>query len=359
MSACPRPTVSIIIKALNEERRIAGAIESALAALKEVDGEVILADSASTDATIEIARQYPVKIVRMNRIEDRSCGAGAQLGFQYSSGSYLCLMDADMRLHPGFVPTAIRLLQTDPALAGVGGIIIERETSNTEFAQRATRRDSDRQPGPVTRLDCSGVYRRSAIESIGYLTDRNLHAGEELDLAARLDVRGWRLARIAVPAIDHYGHAGSAFGLLLCRFRSKISFGMGELLRAAIGKPHFWFIVRNDQKLLLTIMVAGWWSAMLGMPLLLGSKAAVLGVTTVFLFPVLVMAVRWRSLPKGLYSVAAWNVFAASFWPGFLRSRVPPTNWIESTVVEETGPRSSADQKGKSAPLLAESVRAV
>jgi cellulose synthase/poly-beta-1,6-N-acetylglucosamine synthase-like glycosyltransferase len=42
-------TVSIIIKALNEERHIASAIESALAALREIDGEVILADGGSTD----------------------------------------------------------------------------------------------------------------------------------------------------------------------------------------------------------------------------------------------------------------------------------------------------------------------
>ena len=45
----PRPIVSIIIKALNEERHVASAIESALAALDGMEGEIILADSASTD----------------------------------------------------------------------------------------------------------------------------------------------------------------------------------------------------------------------------------------------------------------------------------------------------------------------
>ena len=57
------PLVSIIIKALNEERRIALAIESALAALSGIDGEVILADGGSTDRTLEIAREYPIVIV--------------------------------------------------------------------------------------------------------------------------------------------------------------------------------------------------------------------------------------------------------------------------------------------------------
>ena len=55
MFETPRPTVSIIIKALNEERGIAAAFESALAALPELGGEVILADCASNDRTVEIA----------------------------------------------------------------------------------------------------------------------------------------------------------------------------------------------------------------------------------------------------------------------------------------------------------------
>src|SRR4051794_30581053 len=102
------PTVSIIIKAFNEEKRIALAIESALAALEDVDGEIILADCASTDSTVQIARGYPIKIVQLDNIDDRSCGTGAQLGFQYSGGRYVYLLDGDMQLSRGFLPVAIR-----------------------------------------------------------------------------------------------------------------------------------------------------------------------------------------------------------------------------------------------------------
>src|ERR1041385_4468258 len=117
-----RPKVSVVIKALNEEAHIAVAIESAIAALEDMDGEIILADSLSTDRTVEIASTYPIKIVSLDRGEDRSCGAGGQLGYQYSSGDYICLIDGDMRLHPSFLAAAIRHLELVPALAGVGGI---------------------------------------------------------------------------------------------------------------------------------------------------------------------------------------------------------------------------------------------
>ncbi|RVN16485.1 glycosyltransferase, partial [Sinorhizobium meliloti] len=52
-------TISIIIKTLNEEKRIAATVESALAALQDTGGEVIIADSGSCDRTVEIASQYP------------------------------------------------------------------------------------------------------------------------------------------------------------------------------------------------------------------------------------------------------------------------------------------------------------
>src|SRR4029077_20974279 len=98
--------------ALNEERYIAAAIESALTAMKGIPGEIILADSASTDRTIEIAKQYPIRIVQMTRAEDRSCGAGAQLGFQYSSGRYVWLVDGDMELRPHFLSAAVQFLDS-------------------------------------------------------------------------------------------------------------------------------------------------------------------------------------------------------------------------------------------------------
>src|SRR6185369_5426925 len=122
-----RPRVSILIKALNEETNIAEAIESAIAALDGVSGEIILADSLSTDLTIEIAKRYPIRIVRLARATDRSCGIGAQLGYQYSLGDYICLMDGDQRLYRGFIAAAIERLDAEQTLAGVGGVIVECE----------------------------------------------------------------------------------------------------------------------------------------------------------------------------------------------------------------------------------------
>jgi Glycosyl transferase family 2 len=332
----PILTVSIIIKALNEERHIGAAIESGLAALKGMRGEVILADSASADRTIDIARRYPIKIVQLTNIEDRSCGAGAQLGFQYSKGRYVWLVDGDMEMKPGFLASAIQFLESHPDVAGVGGMLTEHETSNLEYVKRRANEYSIRRPGLVTRLDGGGLYRRAAIESVGYLTDRNIHGSEELELGARLIARGWRLARLPLPDVDHHGHSGSAYRLLWRRLVSGVSFADGEVVRAAIGQPHLRTILRTKrQMLVLLALVHAWWLCLVVTPLLAGGWSGVLAAVLLGAFPFAVMALRFRSLAIGFYSVVAWQIFALGFWPGLLRRRVAPTDWIASTVVQE------------------------
>ncbi len=337
MITTPRVTVSIVIKALNEERHIATAIESALAALENISGEVILADSASTDRTIEIAEKYPIKIVRMSRVGDRSCGAGGQLGYQYCCGEYVCIIDGDMRLYRDFLASAIRYLESNPEVAGVGGMIIELEKDNFEYVKRAARDDPDRRPGIVTRLDCGGVYRRAAIETVGYFTDRNLHGTEELELGVRLRAKGWTLARINRPAIDHYGHTGDAFRLLHRRWTSQMAFSVGEVLRSSLGQPHFQRFLRQAKgELFLLAAVHAWWLCLLATPFIIGGPLLAGGViATLGLTPFAVMSVRCHSISLGIYSVTAWKVYALGIWPGLLQRRVDPTEWITSTTIRE------------------------
>ena len=336
-----RPNISIAIKALNEESRIAAAIESAMATLEamhgQIVGEIVLADSASTDRTVEIAAKYPIKIVTLLHPADRSCGAGVQLAYQYSAGDFICLIDGDMVLHPGFVPAALDFLAANPQYAGVGGLIVERETRNIEYIKRARDPNSDLLPGEVTRLDCGGVYRRAAIETVGYLGDRNLHGSEELELGARLRAQGWKLARIPVEAIDHHGHGGSGYTLLGRRWTSRFAFSTGEILRAAFATPAFPLVLRKLRwELFLFAAVHAWWLCVIVAGFLAESFAGALAAVTALAFvPFLIMALRCRSLRTGIYSATAWNVYAAGLWPGLLHHRTDPAAWIDSAVIRD------------------------
>lgn len=327
-------TVSVVIKALNEEEKIALTIESALRAISNINGEVILADSHSIDRTVEIASRYPVRIVKLSRPEDRCCGVGGQLGYQVSLGAYVWIVDGDMELSEGFIEDAISCLEKDPRLAGVSGRIVEKNLESLEFRARLLRAPENLQPGFVDRLDGGGVYRRSAIESVGYFTNRNMHSYEEYELAARLRARGWLLMRIPADAVFHFGHRTEAFALLLRRWKTGYVRGVGELLRSSMGKPHFSLVLCEIRELRLYGAVVLWWIALFGLTAFDLSENRGAGVTLlVALLPFAVMAIKKRSFLTAVYSVISWNFYAAGLIHGLMKRQLPPCNRVDGEMV--------------------------
>ena len=325
--------VAVIIKALNEEDRIGEAIESALAAVTPYHGQVILADSASTDRTVEIARRYPILIAELSDPEDRSCGVGAQLGYQSSDSDYLYVMDGDMILKADFFAAAIAFLDREPAVAGVGGIIREQLFENLEFRNRSRRiQKNPPKIGKVDRLNGGALYRRRAIESVGYLTDRNLKSYEEFDLGSRLRAKGWQLVCLDIVATDHYGHTTNAYRLLWNRVKSGYASGIGQVLRAGVvdGRTKDLFRGLREIRLWLAVILA--WIVVL-LVLVLG-LVGIPAIAAVALVATGTVAFQRRSIASGVYSIVNWNVTAGCFLAGLFFPRKSPLERIPSTVEE-------------------------
>lgn len=328
-------SLTIGIKALNEERHIAASIQSALQAAAPFGGEVILADSGSTDRTLDIARQFPIRIVQFADPRERSCGAGAQLAYQHATGDYFYLLDGDMVLDPGFMADGLAYLDTHPDVAGVGGLVCEVNTVAHEFQIRAdTRSDAHWQPGPVDRLDCGGLYRTSAIRACGYFADRNLHAFEEFELAARLHSRGWRLARIDRKAVDHFGHVAGGYSLLWRRLRSGYAGAAGEVLRAALGRRHLPIVLRRLSHLRHALVVIAWWLFLVVCTLVPAWRPALVPLLAA---PLLLLWWRRRSLRLGLFSFASWNAGALGFVRSLFTRRIAPGTAIRSIDLSQPG----------------------
>lgn len=326
--------LTIGIKALNEERHIGMALASAVAAARPFGGEVILADSGSSDRTIEIAKAFPVTIVQLANLADRSCGAGAQMAFQEARGEYFYLLDGDMELNADFLQAAMAYLDAHPDIAGVGGLMVEKHIEGPRFQifSKTINTDANWLPGIVDHLSGGGLYRAAAVRGAGYFADRNLHSFEEFDLAARLQSRGWTLARIDLHAINHYGHRVGGYRLLWRRIRSGYSGGAGEVLRGAIGQPHLPVVLAKLSHLRHGAVVIAWWAALL---LCLALPIAAWLVPVMLLAPIGLLSVRRGSVGLGLYSFAAWNVNALGLIAGFFRKRVPPMTPLETVSLSE------------------------
>ena len=323
--------ISIIIKALNEEKNIERAIKSSLNALKGFSGEVILADSLSTDKTIQIAKKYKVKIVQLMNACDRSCGIGPQLGFQESSGKYVYILDGDMEIEKEFLKKAIAILEKESKLAGIAGTVKEMRTVNMVFQRR--KEANDKPIGNVDRLEMGGLYKRAALLDVGYFSNRNLHAYEEAELGFRLMSKKWSLQRIDVPAVKHYGYDTTSFGAFKRRWKTKYARGGGEFLKSAIGKPYFFKVCWH---LKLYLWVIKWWVVLIASLALVGVIPWLLKWFLIASVAFLVLFfLKKRNIKKFAFSLVSWHYSAAGIVWGLFSPHKDPAMRIPCKVIKK------------------------
>ncbi len=327
------PLLSITIKTYNEAEKIALAIESALAAAKEIPGpvEIVIADSLSTDQTVEIASRYPVRVVQFANRQDCGCGAGVQLGYQHSSGAFVYILDGDMEMLPGFLGAAYRTMAEDGKIGGVAGLLEDTQVVNQMDRYRKKNKASSH-PGELACLNGGGLYRREAIEAAGgYAANRNLKAYEEADLGFRLGAKGWKLLRLPIPAVRHTGHSVGTIELLRRHWRSRRAMAAGVLLRAAAGQP--WW--RGPVRILIhPLALTAWW-LMLIAALAAGLSGVAIGLVAILAAVLVALAYKKRDPAHAATSLMLWHYAAAGILAGFCYRQIPPETPIASRLLHE------------------------
>jgi len=178
------PFVSVVIPLHNDAESIAAAVGSCLT--QEYPGrlEVIIAEGASTDGS----RSAAAAVARENSrvlIVDNPAGttaAGLNRAIRAGSGSVIVRCDARSVLPPGYVRTAIELLDKTGA-ATVGGMQVPEGESplqraialamSSPLGAGDARFRIGGEPGPADTVYL-GVFRRGFIEPLGLFDERFL-----------------------------------------------------------------------------------------------------------------------------------------------------------------------------------------
>lgn len=323
--------VAIVIKALNEEKHIKKSVESAVKAVEPFSGIVILADSGSTDKTLDIASLYPIHIVQLANRNERCCGIGAQLGYQFLDCDYVYILDGDMEIDTSFLSAAIAHLEHNPKLGGVAGMVEEFGGGNYEFESRKAQSDG-RVMGIQNELDMGGLYRGSALKAIGYMTNRNLHSYEEKELGLRVREAGYLLERINIPAIKHYGKTDDSISLLWKRWKSHHIDGPGEWMRANVGNARFFHIAFMFKQFWLVVF--SWALIVAGVLLLPFSSAVFVFSLCVQLIFVLRFLWKNKSMKNGLIGYLNINFYAAGMLRGLSVPHKDPASNIDYLIIK-------------------------
>ena len=236
------PFVSVVVPVWNGERTIGDCLASILRAeYPEERREVIVVDNASTDRTVEIIAQHPVRCVYE---PERGPSAARNRGIAVSGGEIVAFIDADciattrwlQELAGGFA---------DGETSAVAGEMVAYPPSTPAERYHAMYKSrwqasalSLSRPFAVT---ANVAFRRETFEKIG-LFDARLRTAEDKDFGWRFFDAGLKLVYNERALVFHR-HRPTGWGL----FRQHVMWGYGAaLLHQKYGLP--WSVGKELRK---------------------------------------------------------------------------------------------------------------
>ena len=197
-----RPPCSIVIRSFNEQEHI-GRLLSGIFQQTLSDPEVILVDSGSTDATLNIASRYPLKIVSIEP-EEFSFGRSLNRGCMLARSEHIVICSA--HVYPVYKDWLARLLGPfcDPEVALTYGKQRGNEVTRYSEHQLFTQwfpSDSATHRASFFCNNANAAIRRDLWKQIPY--DEDLTGLEDLDWAKRATARGFKIAYVSEAEIVH------------------------------------------------------------------------------------------------------------------------------------------------------------
>jgi hypothetical protein len=250
--------MSVILPALNEEEAIPHVVRDLRTHLP-ADGEIIVVDDGSTDATAEIAEQLGVIVCRHENNQGK--GAAMSTGVAAATGNRLVFMDADATYPAAAVPRLVRELDEHDIVRGERPL----NSENIPRVNRLGNRVFNRLLASFHQLEgedlMSGLYamtreayKRLGLESAGF--------DIEVEIGIKAKQRGLRLGTVS---IDYHPRIGS-------KKLRPVRDGVNIMMRAAgiaiLYSPTVTFIIPG-----LLMVILGFLGAVLlsGGPLVIGS----------------------------------------------------------------------------------------
>jgi glycosyltransferase involved in cell wall biosynthesis len=194
--------LSIVVIGLNEELHLYDCLDAVLRYKPNgYDLEVFYVDSGSTDASVKIAGMFPqVRLLQLSSSQP-SAAQGRNMGLKHSRGSFVQLIDGDSVIQPGWMDSAIAILERTTDIACVFGQCIEMYPQQSIY-MRASALDWYIPPGDYRLCGGNAMWRTSVITAHGFF-DESLQLGEEPDLCYRVRQGGGRVVCIDAPMVKH------------------------------------------------------------------------------------------------------------------------------------------------------------
>lgn len=247
------PTVTLIYVTYNSGKYIRTALDSAQALDYPTDQRrIVVVDNASQDWTTDIVEaEYP-DVMLIEERKNHGFAGGNNLAMRRYPADYFALINADVRLEPGWLKAVIGALEADPGVGIVGSKIFFAGTGLLQHAGAGIRPnaltyhigtgepDTGQHDQP---RDCDYVMgaafamRGPLAAQLGYLHEGYFMYFEETDLCVAARRAGYKV-RYVPGAVAHHDEKGSLSGRPTAKYlwryhRSRYLFAMRNMLSHA------------------------------------------------------------------------------------------------------------------------------
>ncbi len=234
--------LSTIIVSYNTKDLLKECLSSVVAAIENLEAEIIVVDNDSTDGTVEMLEgqvQNEIKILRNK--ENLGFARANNIGIQNSSGKYILLLNSDTIVEKNTIAEMVKYMEQNPKI-GVATCRVELPDNSldpachrgfpTPWASMTYFLGLERlfpmskifgqyhlgflPMGEPHEIDSpSGAFylvRREVIDRVGMLDEDYFMYGEDLDWSFRIKQAGWKIMYYPFVKITHFkkrsGRAG-------------------------------------------------------------------------------------------------------------------------------------------------------
>ena len=204
--------------------------ETLASVVLQADGgpmEIIVIDDASEDQSGAVLRQlatvWPLRIIQG---EGRGAAAALNAGIDAATFPFICQVDQDVVLHPGWLRQLLLELEDASVAAAQGYFVSDPDASMLARVMGLDLEDRyANMIGHETDHVCTGnaIYRVDALRAVG-LFDETLGYGCDNDMSYRLRAGGYRLAFCRTARSTHRWREG-----LTGYLAQQYGFGYGRL----------------------------------------------------------------------------------------------------------------------------------
>jgi GT2 family glycosyltransferase len=250
----PPPLISVIIVNYNGKNFLSDCLIS-IFRQTYFPFEVIMVDNASDDGSVEYVHQNFPEVKIATQSTNRGFAGGTNAGILRAAGEFILTLNNDTIIASNFIDELAKTMQSDPSVGLCASKMIfpDGKINSTAICISRSGAAWDRGMGEPDNGQydmqeevfgaCAGaaLYRFSMLEEIGLFDEDFFLYMEDVDLAFRARLSGWKCIYVPTARVIHV-HGGTA------KTGSDLSVYYGN-------RNLLWYVVKNFPRRTLLIFI--------------------------------------------------------------------------------------------------------